>query len=142
MKYRMGAALLSLIGLLVATYLYLYKLGMIPGLACGTGGCETVQASPWASFLGMPVALIGVLGYVACLACALIGLEKGGDRRHWSDALLLVGTGAGVAFAGWLTYAEAVLIEAWCRWCIGSAVIISLLFVMAALGWRSLRPAA
>ena len=142
MRYRMGAALLSLIGVLVSTYLYLYKLGKIPGLACGTGGCETVQASPWANFLGMPVALIGVLGYLACLACALVGMQQPEGRRHWSDALLLAGTAAGVAFTGWLTYAEAVLIEAWCRWCIGSAVIIALVFCCAALGWRSLRPAA
>ena len=37
---------------------------------------------------------------------------------------------------------EAVLIEAWCRWCLVSAGIITLLFLAAALGWRSLRPAA
>lgn len=141
MRYRMGAAVLSLIGLLVATYLWMYKLGMIPGLACGTGGCETVQSSPWASFLGLPVALIGVLGYLACLVLALIGVEQGGERRHWSDALLLAGAAIGVGFTGWLTYAEAVLIEAWCRWCLGSAAIITLLFLTALLNWRSLRPA-
>lgn len=140
MRYRMGAALLGLIGLLVSTYLYLFKLGMIPGLACGTGGCETVQASPWAKFLGLPVALIGVLGYLACLTLALIGVEKGGARRHWSDALLLGGAAIGVGFTGYLTYAEAVLIDAWCRWCLGSAAIITLLFVVAILNWRSLRP--
>lgn len=140
MRYRMGAALLGLIGVLVSTYLYLYKLGMIPGLACGTGGCETVQASPWGTFLGLPVALIGVLGYLACTGLALYGLEKGGERRTRADALLLAATGLGVAFTGYLTYAEAVLIGAWCRWCIGSAVIITLLFVAALLNWRSLRP--
>ena len=137
----MGAALLSLIGTLVATYLYLFKLGLIPGLACGTGGCDTVQASPWATFAGLPVALIGVVGYLACLGLALIGLQQEGERRHWSDALLLGGSAVGVLFTGWLTYAEAVLIDAWCRWCIGSAVIISLLCLCAFLGWRSLRPA-
>ncbi len=142
MRYRMGAALLSLIGFFVATYLYLYKIGKIPGIACGTGGCETVQASPWATFLGLPVALIGVVGYVACLVLAMVGIQQGGERRHWSDALLLAGATVGVLFTGWLTYAEAVLIEAWCRWCLVSAGIITLLFLAAALGWRSLRPAA
>ena len=135
----MWAATLSLIGFFVAVYLYLFKLGKIPGLACGTGGCETVQASPWATFLGLPVALYGVAGYLACLVLALIGIEKGGSRRHWSDTLLLVGATTGVAFSGWLTYAEAFLIEAWCRWCVGSAVIITLVFISAVLARRSLR---
>jgi uncharacterized membrane protein len=142
MRYRMWAATLSLIGFFVAVYLYLYKIGRIPGLACGSGGCETVQSSPWAHFLGLPVALYGVGGYLACLVLALIGIEKGGDRRHWSDTLLLAGAGVGVAFSGWLTYAEAFLIEAWCRWCVGSAVIITLVCLAAILNWRSLRPAA
>jgi len=136
----MWAATLSLIGFFVAVYLYLFKIGRIPGLACGTGGCETVQASPWATFLGLPVALYGVAGYLACLGCALIGIQKGGDRRHWSDTLLLAGAGAGVLFTGYLTYAEAFLIEAWCRWCIGSAVIITLVFLSAVLARRSLTP--
>ena len=141
MKYRMGSAVLSLIGLFVATYLYLYKIGKIPGMICGTGGCETVQASPWAEVMGVPVALYGVAGYLACLVCAMVGIQRGGERRHWSDALLLAGSVVGVAFSGWLTYVEAYLIEAWCRWCIASAVVITLVAVTASLGWRSLRPA-
>ena len=141
MRYRMGAALLSLIGVIVATYLYLFKIGRIPGLACGTGGCETVQASAWASLFGHPVALYGVAGYLACLVAALVALQQPADRRHWSDALLLAGAGIGLAFTAWLTYAEAFLIHAWCRWCLGSAAIIVLLFGCALLGWRALRPA-
>ena len=141
MRYRMAAAMLSLFGFLVAVYLYLYKTGRILGLACGTGGCEKVQSSPWSTLLGQPVALYGVLGYLACLGCALVGIQVGGERRHWSDSMLLAGAAAGVAFSGWLTYAEAFLIEAWCRWCVGSAVIIALLLVVAFLNWRSLRPA-
>jgi hypothetical protein len=47
----MATALLSLAGLLLALYLYLYKLGLIGQLACGTGGCETVQLSPYSRFL-------------------------------------------------------------------------------------------
>lgn len=141
MKYRMGAALLSLTGFFVATYLYLFHLGKIPGLACGTGGCETVQASPWAVFLGLPVALYGVLGYLACLILALIGLATERPTRHWSDELLVVGSGLGVGFSAYLTYTEAALIHAWCRWCVGSAVIITLLFVCALLNRRALTPA-
>ena len=72
MIYRMGAALMSLLGLFVSVYLYLYKIGRIGALACGSGGCETVQTSEWSRFAGMEVALIGVVGYAALLAVALI----------------------------------------------------------------------
>ena len=75
MIYRMGAALLSLLGLFVSAYLYLYKIGRIGTLACGTGGCETVQTSEWSRFLGVEVALIGVLGYAALLLVALLALR-------------------------------------------------------------------
>ena len=50
MKYRMGAAFMSMVGVFVASYLYLYKIGKIGTMACGTGGCETVQTSEWARF--------------------------------------------------------------------------------------------
>jgi len=142
MRYRMAAATLSLIGFFVAVYLYLYKTGVILGLACGAGSCDQVQASPWGKLFGQPVALYGVAGYLACLVAALIGIQSGGERRHWSDAVLLAGGVIGVAFSAYLTYAEAFLIEAWCRWCIGSAVIITLVCLAAVLNWRSLRPAA
>lgn len=141
MKYRMGAALLSLVGCFVATYLWLYKLGKIAGLACGSGSCEVVQSSEWSRLFGQPVAVYGVAGYLACLLLALVALQQPADRRHWSDALLLAGAAVGLAFTGWLTFAEAFLIHAWCRWCLGSAAIIALLFLCALLGWRTLRPA-
>jgi uncharacterized membrane protein len=142
MRYRMAAATLSLTGFFVATYLYLYKAGFIQGLACGAGTCDLVQASPWGKLFGQPVALYGVAGYLGCLVAALIGIQSGSERRHWSDAILLAGGLIGVAFSAYLTYAEAFLIEAWCRWCVGSAVIITLVCVAALLNWRSLRPTA
>ena len=141
MKYRMGTALLSLTGFFLATYLYLYKIGLIPGLACGSGACEVVQSSEWSRLLGQPVAVYGVAGYLATLVLALIALQQPADRRHWSGSLLLGGSLAGLAFTAWLTFAEAFLIHAWCRWCLGSAAIMALLFLCAVLGWRTLRPA-
>ncbi|HEY8197726.1 MAG TPA: vitamin K epoxide reductase family protein, partial [Gemmatimonadales bacterium] len=73
----MSAALLSLTGLFISAYLYLYKLGRIGSLACGTGGCETVQLSPWSMIAGVDVALIGVLGYAGLLAMTLAALQPG-----------------------------------------------------------------
>ncbi|HUG27915.1 MAG TPA: vitamin K epoxide reductase family protein, partial [Gemmatimonadales bacterium] len=64
MTRRMGIALLSLVGLFVAMYLWLFKIGVVGTMSCGTGGCETVQLSPESVFMGIEVALIGVVGYL------------------------------------------------------------------------------
>ena len=132
----MAAGLLSLLGFFVALYLYLYKIGLIGTLACGSGGCETVQMSPWSRFLGVEVALYGVLGYALLLALTLVSLQAA-DRRHWSDRLILLGSGAGVLFTAYLTTLELFVIHAICRWCVGSAVIISAIFVVSLLGRRA-----
>ncbi|HEY7028400.1 MAG TPA: vitamin K epoxide reductase family protein [Gemmatimonadales bacterium] len=134
MKYRMAAALLSLAGFFVSLYLYLYKIGKIGTLACGTGGCETVQASPFSRFLGLEVALYGVVGYVFLLILSMETLRRPAARL--SSLLLLLCSGIGLAFTFYLTYIELFVIKAICRWCVGSAVIITLIFIVALLDWR------
>lgn len=139
MNRRMLTALVALVGLFVALYLALYKAGVIGALACGAGGCETVQLSRWATFLGFPVAFWGVGYYAVVFVVALAGVQ---DR--WSDSrrlplALVVLTGWGVAFSAWLTYLELFVIHAICRWCVVSAVIAALLFALAVWEWRSLR---
>ena len=136
MNLRMGAALLSLLGLFVSVYLYLYKIGLIGTLACGTGGCETVQASSWSRFLGVEVALIGVIGYAALLVVSLASLQPRLAGQRWPAALLAVLAGGGVVFTGYLTYLERFVIHALCRWCVGSASIILATFVVALLELR------
>jgi uncharacterized membrane protein len=138
MIYRMTAALLSLIGFFVSAYLYLYKIGKIGTLACGTGGCETVQLSPWSRVGGVEVALIGMLGYVALLAVSLAALQPTAAERRWPATMLLALAGLGVAFTIYLTYLELFVIHAICRWCVGSAVIIVSIFILALLENRRL----
>ena len=136
MIYRMGAALLSLVGLFVSAYLYLFKIGRIGTLACGTGGCETVQLGPWSRFAGVEVALIGVLGYAVLLVLSLAALQPAlADRRGPATALAVL-AGIGVGFSIYLTYLELFVIHAICRWCVASAVIISAVFVLALLDRR------
>ena len=137
MNLRMGAALLSLLGLFVSAYLYLYKIGRIGTLACGTGACETVQSSVWSRFAGVEVALIGVIGYGALLLVSLASLQAALTGRRWPAVLLAVLAGGGVAFTVYLTYIELFVIHAICRWCVGSATIIVALFILALLDLRS-----
>ena len=135
----MVSALLALVGLLLSAYLTLWRFGFMGPLQCGTGGCEVVQTSAWASLLGVPVAAIGLAGYGALLGVALWGLSPAGAERREPTGWLLALAGGGVAFTAYLTYLEAFVIDAWCRWCLGSAAIIVGIFAAALLGWRNLR---
>jgi uncharacterized membrane protein len=136
MTRRMGVALLSLVGIFVAAYLYLYKIGKIGSVMCGTGGCETVQLSRWSSFLGVDVALIGLIGYAGLFVLALVSLQPrlAHDRRP--ARLLALLSGIGALFAIYLTWLELFVIHAICRWCVASAVIITAIFVLSLLDAR------
>jgi uncharacterized membrane protein len=129
-------ALIALIGVFVSLYLTLYKLGYIGTLVCGTGGCETVQLSRWGNFLGLPVAVWGAGYYLLVLLLSLVGThERFESSRGLSIGMLLV-TSWGVLFTAWLTYLELFRIHAICRWCVGSAVMVLALFVLAVWDWR------
>lgn len=135
----MVVATLALIGLIVALYLWLWKIGAMGPLVCGTGECEVVQNSPWAVIAGLPVAFYGVVGYLALLVVSLVGLQpKWADRRE-PTALLVVLSVIGFAFTVYLTYLEAAVIRAWCRWCLVSAGIMTAIFVTSLVGLRGTR---
>ena len=141
MRHRQVIAVLALAGLFVALYLYLYKIGVYGELQCGSGGCEVVQASPYATLLGQPVALYGVLGYAALFAVCMVGLHPRFTAQRWPTTLLAVLATLGFAFTAYLTALEAFVIHAWCRWCLGSAVIITLIWLVALpAALRSRRP--
>lgn len=129
-------ALVALIGVFVSLYLTLYKLGYIGTLACGTGGCETVQLSKWGDFLGLPVAAWGVGYYVVVLGLAMAGAQERFETSPGLTKALLIVTGCGFAFTIWLTYLELFVIHAICRWCVGSAVMTILLFLLALWDWK------
>jgi len=136
MRHRQAIALLSLVGFLISLYLWLHAIGVIGELKCGTGSCEVVQASPYARVAGVPVAFFGVVGYVALFVMALVGLQSSFlSKRSVSVLLVALATG-GVLFTAYLTYLEAFVIHAWCRWCLGSTGVMVLIWVVAIAGLR------
>jgi len=141
MKYRMAVALLALTGLFVSTYLYLFKVGLIGTIVCGTGGCETVQLSPQSRFLGIEVAAIGILGYAVILGVALVALSPRFSANAWPLLALVLLTGGAVVFTVYLKYLELFVIKAICRWCVVSAVIITTLFILAIVELKRTRTA-
>ena len=144
MTKRMLVGMLALIGVFLSTYLTLYKLGYIGQLQCAVGSCETVNTSRWATFLGLPVATWGLGFYVAALALVMLGIrERYADSRAVSLALVGL-TGWGVVFSGWLTYLELFVIDAICMWCVISACIVVVMFLISLADLRDVRaePAA
>ncbi|MDX2059412.1 MAG: vitamin K epoxide reductase family protein [Gemmatimonadales bacterium] len=142
MNRRLAIAILALAGLFISLYLWLYKLGMIGTLACGTGGCETVQLSPQSRFLGVEVALIGVIGYVVILGLAMAAMTPRFEGLSWPIRVMPLVTGGAVLFTAYLKYLEFFVIHAICRWCVASAVIVAVVFVLSVLEWRRERAAA
>lgn len=130
-RNRQVVAAVALIGVFIAAYLLLYKLGAFGNVLCGTGGCETVQNSPWAYFLGIPVAAWGLAGYLAILVVALAGTSERFAAAPWVPVALLTMTGIALAFSLYLSYLEEFVIHAWCQWCIASAVVSGLAFAFS-----------
>ena len=134
-------ATLALIGVFVSTYLTLFKLGYIGELKCAVGSCETVNTSRWATFFGLPVAAWGLGFYVSALLLAMLSIqEKYADSRAFSVAFVAL-TGWGVVFSGWLTYLELFVINAICMWCVISACIVAIMFLVSILDLREFRTA-
>lgn len=118
----MVIAALALVGTMIALYTLMYSMGFLGKLACGTGGCETVQL--WAKDQGLPVPLVGALGYTALLLTALLGLQPAFMENRLIPLVLISAAVIAAGFTLYLTYLEAYVINAWCRWCIASAVLV------------------
>jgi uncharacterized membrane protein len=133
---RTIVAALALAGIFVALYLLLYKLGAIGALSCSIGSCETVNTSRWATFLGLPVAAWGLGFYIALFSVAVVSTTSGYADSPRMSGLLLGMTGMGVLFSVWLTYLELFVIHAICQWCVVSAIIVSICFLVSLAEFR------
>jgi uncharacterized membrane protein len=127
MTLRRAMLGLALVGIGVAAYLvYVHYSGTKP--ACGLGGsCLKVQTSQWSKLAGVPVALIGLIGYVAILI-SLLAPDRD-ETRLATLGMTLIGTG----FSGYLTYRELFSIHAICEWCVSSAFIMTIAFVISVI---------
>jgi uncharacterized membrane protein len=134
-RLRIAVAVLAVAGIAVAGYLtWVHYADVDPICAGGSGGCEKVQASDYAELAGIPVALLGLVGYGAILA----SLAVPGDAGRFVGALLSL---AGFGFSAWLTYVELFEIDAICQWCVASAVLMTALAAVTSLRFAAPRPA-
>lgn len=129
---RMVVASLALMGVFVAGYLLLYKLGIVGSVICGVGGgCDLVQNSRYAYLLGVPVAGWGVAGYLAIFGVATAGTRPGLAGRLGLAVALLVLTGGAFVVSIGLSIISGWVIGAWCRWCLVSGVLATLSFLFS-----------
>lgn len=125
---------LATIGLGVASYLtYVHYSGTPPLCSTTHNTCLKVQTSVYSKLAGVPVALIGLIGYVTILASLLA--PQGEQTRFATMAFTLVGFG----FSAYLTGREAFSLHEYCEWCLSSAFIMTLLSILSV--WRFLRGA-
>lgn len=121
---RVATIAVAVIGLGIAAYLTIVHYAGGEPVCAIAHGCATVQKSSYAELLGVPVALLGLLGYVAIL-CSLV---KDTETTRSVTALLAIG---GLGFSLWLTYVEIWELEAICIWCVGSAICMALLAALS-----------
>jgi len=120
----------SLLGVLDAIYLFIYKLTGNNAMCIGNSGCHDVNFSPYSVIYGIPVAVFGLAAYLVILAIHL--LEPRSRLFKENGPLAVFGLGlAGVAFTVYLTYLELYVIHAICPFCVASAVLITIIFIVA-----------
>lgn len=129
-------AVFSALGILVSAYLSVKRLTG-GNLACTRWAqCDVVNNSVYAKIFGVPVAFIGLAGYLLLFALAVGALQTSGSRQCRLLAAGFTLALAGLAFSGYLTYIELFVLQAVCNWCVASAVLMTLLAVTGAMNVR------
>jgi uncharacterized membrane protein len=127
----LAIALLAVAGIAVSSVSLYRHYGGSKSSFCDFGAnfnCDLVNRSTYSAVLGIPVALIGVLGYAGLLALATLYRTKAE-----TPAMLLIGSVAGLGFALYLTYVEAFVLAIWCVLCLSSLAVIGLIAVLSAV---------
>jgi uncharacterized membrane protein len=129
---RWASLALAILGTLDSIYLLVYKSSSNDKLCLGSGGCATVNYSPYSEIYGIPVSLLGIAGYLAMLA--VLALEPRWSLAGEYGRLALFGMSlVGLLFSAYLTYIEAFILHAYCPFCVASAIIITILFALATI---------
>jgi uncharacterized membrane protein len=130
-RILLAVALLALAGILVSSVSLYHHYETSQSSFCNLGesfNCDMVNRSIYSVVLGVPVALIGILGYAALLALATFYRSK-----TETPAMLLMASLAGLGFALYLTYIEAFVLAVFCILCLSSLTLILAITGLSAL---------
>jgi uncharacterized membrane protein len=124
---RRAIVFVSVLGIGIATYIAIVEGGGgTPACVAGGGGCETVAKSSYSHIAGINIAIFGIVGYVLLFISAFFRNDL---ARLGGFAVALGGFG----FSVYLTYLELFVINAICQWCVGSAILMTILFTLSGL---------
>lgn len=128
--------LLTIIGLAVSAYLFYTYVREKP-IVCLNTGCEVVRDSPYAYFYGIPLPAFGLLMYVFIFILSFFRTTT--DKKKYlllASKLIFLSSAVGFLTSLYLTYLEAFVIKAYCIWCLTSAFVITLIFILSAYELR------
>ena len=131
-RLRQITIALTIIGLLVAIYMTIYKVTNNESMCIGSSGCSEVNSSRYSEINGIPVAVLGVLGYAAILA--LLFLEQRAGVFQLNGAMMFFGVSLlGFLFTLYLIYVEVALIQAYCPFCLTSQAVMIIIFIISVI---------
>jgi uncharacterized membrane protein len=123
-------ALLSFVGMFDALYLSLKRnAGAIPCHV--TRGCTDVLTSRYSELMGIPLSVYGLFFYVAVFSLAIFEISGAGKTLHW----VFWPAAAGVAISAILVGIQAFALNAYCEYCLLSAILVVSIFLLSPHPW-------
>ena len=131
-RLRQIMLVLAIVGLLVSIYMTIYKFSGNEAMCIGSGGCSEVNSSRYSEINGIPVAILGILGYATILA--LLFLESRPGFFQENGTMLQFGVSLlGFLFTLYLIYVEVALIGAYCPFCLTSQAVMTIIFIISVI---------
>ncbi|MBI2638724.1 vitamin K epoxide reductase family protein [Candidatus Peregrinibacteria bacterium] len=137
-KFTVAAAALAILGVLVsayATYQHYRPSGTSFCNLNNVVSCDIVNKSKYSEIAGVPVSIIGIIGYLVLAGIAASLFAGRIKKQHGALALIFLSGGA-LFFSFYLTFIEFFWLNALCPICITSQIIIFLIFIISLILWR------
>jgi len=131
-RLRQVIIFFTVLGLAVSIYMTIFKLTNNEKMCVGSGGCTIVNASGYSEVYGIPVAAVGIAGYLAIFGVLLFE-RKAGFLQDNASMILFGLTLTGFLFTLWLIFVEVVLIKALCPFCLTSQVSMTIIFILTVI---------
>jgi uncharacterized membrane protein len=133
-RLSIASLILAVLGVAVSGYLTYVHYNM-DALVCAGGGCHIVQTSKYSEIMGIPIAVMGLLMFIGMIALIVIR-ERIEAYAYLANSGIMVLLVSSLIYFAYLTYLEAYVIHAWCQWCVVTAIITLILFVIEAFRMR------